>query len=261
MSRKRPDEEHYMKKPAPVVLITGGGRRIGAEIARHLHAAGYRLALHCRHSRAEAEALASECNRQRPNSAQVFNADLLDTPALPTLVQQAQAAWGRLDALINNASSFYATPMGQIDEAAWEDLVGSNLKAPLFLSQAAAPLLAETRGSIINLLDIHAGRPRRGYSVYSAAKSGLQALTRSLARDLAPQVRVNGVAPGAILWPEDGQMSDVAERDAIIRATPLKRTGTPADIAHAVRFLLSEEAGFITGQVIAVDGGRAIGWA
>jgi pteridine reductase len=255
------DEEHYMKNPAPVALITGASRRIGAQIARRLHASDYRLALHYRHSRAEAEGLAAEFNRARPDSARVFAADLLDTPGLSVLTRQAYDAWGRLDALINNASSFYPTPVGQIDEAAWEDLLGSNLKAPLFLSQAAAPWLAASGGSIVNITDIHVSRPLPGYAVYGAAKAGLVALTRTLARELAPKVRVNAVAPGTILWPEQDNLQSEEERDAMIRATPLQRIGTPADIAGAVHFLLSEEAGFITGQVLAVDGGRGIGWS
>ncbi len=249
-----------MKNPAPVALVTGAGRRIGAEIARTLHHSGYKLALHCRHSRSETESLAVEFNRTRHDSAHVFSADLLDTPALPELVQQAYGAWGQLDALINNASSFYPTLVGKIDEAAWEDLIGSNLKAPLFLSQAAAPYLAETGGSIVNIVDIHASRPLPNYAVYGAAKAGLVMLTRALARELAPRVRVNAVAPGTILWPEQGEPQSTEEREAMIRATPLKRIGAPADIAGTVRFLLSEDAGFITGQVIAVDGGRGIGW-
>jgi pteridine reductase len=249
-----------MKTATAVALVTGAGRRIGAAIARDLHHAGYNLALHCRHARTEAETLAAELNRHRHGSAQVFGADLLDTPALPELVRQSQAAWGRLDALVNNASAFYRTPLGLVDEAAWEDLMGSNLKAPLFLCQAAAPYLAETGGSIVNIIDIHAARPLPGYAVYGAAKAGLAMLTRTLARELAPRVRVNGVAPGTILWPEHEPAEPAAQR-AIIEATPLKRIGAPEDIAHAVRFLLGPEAGFITGQVLAVDGGRGIGWA
>lgn len=248
-----------MKTPERVVLVTGAARRIGAQIARRLHADGMNVAIHCRSSRDEADALAAELNRARWNSARVVAADLLDTAALPGLVEQAHGAWGRLDALVNNASTFYPTPVGSIDENAWADLVGSNLKAPLFLSQAAAPLLKKSKGAIVNIVDIHASRPLAGYVVYGAAKAGLLMLTRALARDLAPDVRVNAVAPGTIIWPENDDMTEAA-RKAVVEATPMKRLGSPEDIAAAVRFLLSEDAGFVTGQVLTVDGGRGISW-
>lgn len=248
-----------MKTPERVVLVTGAARRIGAQIARTLHADGMNVAIHCRGSHGEADALAAELNRSRWNSARVFVADLLDTVALPGLVEQVHGAWGRLDGLVNNASTFYPTPVGSIDEAAWTDLIGSNLKAPLFLSQAAAPLLRQSRGAIVNIVDIHASRPLANYVVYGVAKAGLLMLTRSLARDLAPEVRVNAVAPGTIIWPENDDI-DEASRAAVVQATPMKRLGSPADIAGAVRFLLSEDAGFVTGQVLAVDGGRGISW-
>lgn len=238
-----------------VILITGAARRVGACIARTLHAAGCRLALHHRGSRTEAQALAAELEAQRPGSTLLLQADLLDTAALPGIVSRTIAQFGRLDGLVNNASSFYPTAMGQIDEAQWLDLTGTNLKAPLFLSQAAAPHLRERGGAIVNIVDIHAERPLTGYPVYSAAKAGLLGLTRALAIELAPQVRVNGVAPGAIEWPEDGQFPP-AEREAIIAHTLLKRVGSAQDIAGAVRFLMLE-APYVTGQILAVDGGRS----
>jgi len=240
---------------APVVLVTGGAKRVGAEIARQLHAAGARVALHCRHSRLEADRLAAELNERRPASALVLHADLLDCASLPGLVEALVGHFGRLDGLVNNASSFFPTPIGQIDEAAWSDLVGSNLKAPLFLSQAAAPWLQESGGAIVNIVDIHAERPLKGYPLYCAAKAGLLGLTRALALELAPRVRVNGVAPGPIEWPDDGQLP-LAEREAIVAHTLLGRVGEPSDIARTVRFLLFD-APYITGQIIPVDGGRS----
>ncbi|MBL8457939.1 pteridine reductase [Zoogloea sp.] len=241
---------------APVVLVTGAARRVGAEIARHLHAAGARVALHYRRSAADAEALAAGFNAQRPGSAVVLQGDLLDMAVLPGMVSSVVARFGRLDGLVNNASSFFPTAMGEIDEGAWSDLIGSNLKAPLFLSQAAAPHLMASGGAIINIVDIHAERPLKGYPLYSAAKAGLLGLTRAMALELAPKVRVNGVAPGAIEWPDDGQFPP-AEREAIVRHTLLGRTGAPSDIARTVLFLLFD-APYITGQVIAVDGGRSV---
>lgn len=239
----------------PVILITGAARRVGAEIARTLHAAGADLLLHYRSSAAEAEALAAELNALRPKSALALRRDLRNTAVLADMVAETVAYFGRLDALINNASSFFHTPVGTIDEAAWDDLVGSNLKGPLFLAQAAAPHLARTQGCIVNITDIHAERPLKGYPVYSIAKSGLLGLTRALALELAPHVRVNAVAPGAIEWPENAEHFPPAEQQAIIDHTLLKRTGTPADIARTVKFLVFDAA-YITGQVINVDGGR-----
>lgn len=246
-----------MNQPAiaPVILVTGAGRRVGAEIARQLHAAGSRMVLHCRHSRADAERLASGFNTVRRDSAVVIQADLLNAGEIPKLVSGAVEHFGRLDGLVNNASSFFPTPIGSIDEAAWVDLMGSNLKAPLFLAQAAAQWLRASHGAIVNIVDIHAERPLKGYSLYCAAKAGLLGLTRALAVDLAPEVRVNAVAPGAIEWPEDGQFSS-AERQEIIAHTLLKRIGSPADIAGATRFLLLD-APYVTGQLISVDGGRS----
>jgi pteridine reductase len=241
--------------PAPVVLVTGAARRVGAEIARTLHAAGAQVAIHCRSSRAEAEDLAAALNGTRPDSAAVFAADLLDVAALPPLVASVVAKFGRLDALINNASSFYATKVGAVDTAIWDDLIGSNLKAPFFLAQAAAPHLAASGGCIVNITDIHAERPLKGYAVYCAAKAGLLGLTRSLAQELGPQVRVNAVAPGAIEWPQNTDDFPPAERAAIIEHSLLKRVGSPADIAGTVKFLIFD-APYVTGQVINVDGGR-----
>lgn len=238
----------------PVVLITGGARRIGAAIARKLHAAGLDVIVHCRRSRADAAALADELNAMRPDSAWPLQADLLDPQAPETLAREAHACRNRLDYLINNASTFYATPVGEITMAQWDDLMGSNLRAPLFLTQACAPALRAAGGAVVNIVDIHALRPLSGYPVYSAAKAGLWALTQSLARELGPQIRVNGVAPGAILSPEDP--ANVGPHEAMVERTALKRAGNPADIARTVRFLLLD-APYITGQIIPVDGGRS----
>ncbi|WP_341676660.1 pteridine reductase [Niveibacterium sp. SC-1] len=240
----------------PVVLVTGAARRVGAAIARQLHARGCDIALHYRGQRDAAETLMTAFNDQRPGSAAVFGADLLDIAAAQAMVDAVGARFGRLDGLVNNASSFFPTPFAEVDEAAWQDLVGSNLKAPLFVSQRAAPLLAAQRGAIVNIVDIHAERPMPGYPVYSLAKTGLQGLTRVLAVELAPAVRVNGVAPGAIEWPEDGQF-DTEERARIVRQTLLGRVGAASDIAGAVAFLLLD-APYVTGQILAVDGGRSI---
>jgi pteridine reductase len=237
-------------------LVTGGARRVGAAIVRRLHAAGARVLVHCHRSRHAADALAAELNALRPASAAVACADLLDIAALPGLVQQALDAFGRLDLLVNNASSFYPTPIDQVDETQWADLIGTNLKAPLFLARAAAPALRERGGAIVNIIDIHAERPMREHLIYNAAKGGLAALTRALALDLGPAVRVNGVSPGAIVWPEAGAWEDPAEREAITRRTILGRTGAPEDIAGAVLYLAS--APYVTGQILAVDGGRSI---
>lgn len=240
---------------APVVLVTGGARRVGAEIVRCLHAAGAQVAVHYRHSSGEAEALVAALEGLRPGSAVALQADLLDTAALPRLVDAAVARFGRLDGLVNNASSFFPTALGEIDETAWTDLIGSNLKAPLFLAQAAAPHLSASGGAIVNIVDIHAERPLKGYALYCAAKAGLLGLTRALALELAPQVRVNGVAPGAIEWPDDGQFPP-PERERIVAHTLLGRVGAPSDIARTVRFLLFD-APYVTGQILSVDGGRS----
>jgi len=236
-------------------LVTGGARRVGAAIARRLHAAGANVLVHYRDSDADADKLIAELNAQRPKSAQKVKAELLAPIAPRALVSAALDGFGRLDVLVNNASSFFPVAMGAIEASHWEELVGSNLRAPLFIAQEAARELARTGGCIVNIVDIHADRPLKGYPVYSIAKGGLAAMTRSLALELAPKVRVNGVSPGAIAWPEDGQL-DAAERERVIATTPLARTGSPEDIAQAVHFLAC--APYVTGQIIAVDGGRSI---
>jgi len=240
-----------------VVLITGGAKRVGAAICRRLHAAGANLVLHCRSSVTEARALRSELNAQRAGSVALVQADLLKLGAFPGLIKETLKEFGRLDALINNASSFYPTPVGEITEKAWDDLMGTNLKAPLFLSQAAARELRKRHGCIVNIIDIHAEFPMKNHVVYTAAKGGLLALTRSLARELGPEVRVNGVAPGTILWPDDDTWADEVLRQRIVNQTALKRIGEPDDIAKAVEFLIAA-APYVTGQVIAVDGGRSV---
>ena len=240
-----------------VMLVTGGGRRVGAAICRRLHAAGASIALHYRSSAEEALALQDELNAQRPDSVTVFSTDLLDLTALPMLVGQVMARFGRMDGLINNASSFYPTPLAGVNDAQWHDLLGTNLRAPLFLAQAAADELRRRHGCIVNIVDIHAERPMHGHLLYSVAKAGLVALTRALAQEMAPNVRVNAVAPGVILWPEGGDWEDDEQRRKIVAHTLLKREGEPDDIARTVAFLV-QDAPYITGQVIAVDGGRSI---
>jgi pteridine reductase len=237
------------------VLITGGAKRLGAAIGRRLHAAGAGLVVHYHQSRTSADALVAELEAVRPGSAMAVRADLHEVDFLPELVAAAVARFGRLDVLVNNASTFYPTPVGTITVAQFDDLVGTNLRAPLFLSQAAAPALAASRGLIINMVDIHGRRPLRAHPVYSAAKAGLVMLTRSLARELGPEVRVNGIAPGPVMWPErDLEESLKAE---IISKTALKRAGSPEDIARAAHFF-AVDAPYVTGQVIAVDGGRSL---
>jgi pteridine reductase len=238
-----------------VVLVTGAARRVGAAIARRLHQSGASVLLHYRSAHADAAALAQELNSARANSAQIVVADLLDSTAPVRLVEEALRAFGRLDALVNNASSFFPTPIETITEAHWLDLIGTNLKAPLFLAQAMATELSSNRGCIVNITDIHAERPLAGYLVYSVAKAGLLGLTRALARELAPAVRVNAVAPGPICWPEDSSFD--ALQSGILATTLLGRVGCPDDIAGAVHYLVAE-APFVTGQVLAVDGGRSV---
>jgi len=239
-----------------VVLITGAARRVGAAIARRLHGHGANLMLHYHASERDALALQAELNARRAQSAALVKADLLDTAGLAEIVRNTIARFARVDALVNNASSFYPTPLGDISAAQWDDLMGSNLKAPLFLAQAAAPHLKKSGGSIVNIADIHAERPLRHYVVYSVAKAGLIGLTRSLARELGPDVRVNAVAPGPILWPEDGSF-DAVSRQRVISHTLLKRVGDPDDIARAVYYLVAE-APYVTGHVLTVDGGRSV---
>lgn len=239
-----------------VVLITGGAKRVGAAICRRLHGEGANLMIHYRSSAAEAEALRDELNRNRPDSAALVQADLHDVERLPDLVAATVKHFGRLDALINNASSFYPTAVGEIGEKDWHDLLGTNLKAPLFLSQAAAEPLRYSHGCIVNIADIHAERPMKSYLVYSIAKAGLVALTKSLAHELGPEVRVNAVAPGPIMWPEGDASFDDQERRRIVDHTLLKREGSPDDIARAVLFLV-KDAPYITGTILPVDGGRS----
>ena len=245
-----------MSLAGKTVLITGGARRVGAAIARELHAAGANLVVHYRKSGREAEALAAELNAARDKSAATIQADLLELARLPTLVEFAVRSFGGLDVLVNNASTFHATKVGEITPADWDDLMGSNLKVPLFLSQAAAPALQKSGGLILNIVDIHALRPLRNYTVYCSAKAGLHMLTRSLAKELGPQIRVNGIAPGPVLWAEG---TEAAMREKIIQRTILKRMGTPADIARTALFFAAQ-APYITGQILAVDGGRSVAW-
>jgi len=239
-------------------LVTGAAKRIGAVIARTLHAAGANVAIHYNRSAADADQLAAELNRKRAKSAFTVAADMRDIAAVERMAAKVLERTGnRLDVLVNNASNFYPTPVGTITLEQWDDLFGSNLKAPLFLSQALVPALRAAHGVIVNIVDVHSQRPLRDHPVYGPAKAGLAMLTRSLAKDLGPDIRVNGVSPGAILWPDEG-MSD-ALRAAIIKQTALKRAGTPEDIAAAVLFLV-RDAPYVTGQIIAVDGGRSVGW-
>ncbi|MGB6602817.1 MAG: pteridine reductase [Steroidobacteraceae bacterium] len=238
-------------------LVTGAARRVGATIARVLHEAGANLVLHYRSSAEDAAQLAGELNAARPGTAKVAECDLLQVSQLGALIDRAAQAWGGLDILVNNASTFYPTPLGDITEMDWDDLIGTNLKAPLFLAQAAAAALRERQGLIINLADIHGVRPLGRYPVYSVAKAGLIMLTKVLARELGPLVRVNAVAPGPVMWPEDGL--DPALQDKIAARTALQRAGTPLDVARACLFFAAE-APYVTGQVLAVDGGRSIGW-
>jgi pteridine reductase len=244
-----------MPNTRPVVLITGAARRVGATIARTLHAAGYDLALHYRNSRADLDALMTDLEQVRASSTLALRSELADTDKLPDLVNDTIARFGRLDGLVNNASSFFPTPLGSVTTQQWDDLFASNAQAPFFLAQAAASHLRDRAGAIINLLDIYAERPLPGYSVYCMAKAAQAAMTLALAHDLGPEVRVNGVAPGAVMWPEAG--NDYARREDIIARTPLKRVGTAEDVASTVLWLL-RDAQFVTGQIISVDGGRSL---
>ncbi len=238
-------------------LVTGGGKRIGATIVRRLHAAGANVAIHYFSSAGPADGLAESLNAERAGSALTVGADLRDVGQLEAMVERVLSQTKRLDILVNNASTFYPTPLGTVTEDAWHDLIDSNLKAPLFLAQAALPALREAGGTIVNIVDIHAKRPLRHHVVYGPAKAGLEMLTRSLAKDLGPEIRVNGVSPGAILWPESGMPEKI--QASIIREVALKRAGDPSDIAGAVLFLV-RDAPYVTGQILAVDGGRSVGW-
>jgi pteridine reductase len=239
----------------PVALITGAGRRVGAVIARTLHAAGYDLALHYRRSVDDARTLADELEQQRSGSTLLLQAELADIPALPALIEQLLAHYGRLDALVNNASAFYPTPLGSATPEQWNELFASNAQAPFFLSQAAIPALRAAHGGIVNMIDIYAERPLAEHPLYCMAKAALAAMTRSLALDLGPDIRVNGIAPGAVMWPSDGK--PYADQQAVLTRTPLQRTGTPDDVAGAVLWLL-RDATFVTGQIIHIDGGRTL---
>lgn len=240
-----------------VVLITGGSKRVGAAICRMLHTEGFNLMLHYNKSLIEARALQAELNLQRANSVAIIQADLLNISAIPKLINETIHHFGRLDVLINNASTYYTSEIGDIDEAKWHDLMGSNLKAPLFLSQAAATELRKNHGCIVNITDMHVERPKKGFIIYSVAKAGLVTLTKSLAQELSPDVRVNAVAPGPVQWPENNPQFDEVYRQRVINQTLLKRIGEAEDVAKAVKFLIAD-APFITGHILAVDGGRSI---
>jgi len=244
-----------MNQNSKVAIITGGARRIGAVIAKTLHKSGYAIVIHYRNSATDAEKLMQELNNQRQNSCQIIQGDLDDSQTYSDIINTAMNNFGRIDALINNASSFYPTPIAEITETQWHDLMASNLKAPLFLSKHAAPELSKHLGCIINIIDIYAQRPLADHPIYCSAKAGLQMLTKSLARDLNGKVRVNGVAPGAILWPENDIGLDTQEQ--LLERIPLNKLGEPNDIAKTVLFLV-QDAPYINGEIIAVDGGRSV---
>lgn len=245
------------KQDHKVALITGAAGRIGAQTARRLHEAGMNIAIHYRHSEEKAKTLKAELETHRPDSVETFQCDLNVTPDLAGLVSEVEKRFGRLDVLINNASSFYPTPVGQMSEEQWLDLVGSNMKAPLFLSQAAMPLLKQAHGCIVNLVDIHGFRPMKNHTIYSMAKAAKVMMVKSLARELAPEIRVNGVAPGAIEWPDTESQAGMSaeEREMILARIPMQRKGEFDDIARTIRFL-ALDAPYITGEIITVDGGR-----
>ncbi len=246
-----------LNSQAPVALVTGSAKRLGKQIVCKLHQAGYRVIIHYHQSQSDANALADNLNQQRPDSATTLSANLLDMAALTLLASNALGCFNRLDVLVNNASSFYPTPLANATMDNWDDLFGSNVKAPYFLAQALAPALSQSNGCIINMVDIHAQQPLADHSIYCMAKAALLMMTKSLARELAPTIRVNGIAPGAILWPSQ-QLAE-ADKAAILQQIPLQRTGTPDDIANTVLFLL--QSPYISGQLIAVDGGRSLGAA
>jgi pteridine reductase len=244
-----------MSTHRPAILITGAAKRVGAQIARTLHGAGYDVALHYRHSHAEMDALTGELDAARRDSTLTLQAELADIDALTGIVEKCTSRFGRLDALVNNASAFFPTPVGEATPQQWDELFASNARAPFFLSQAAAPALKAAQGCIVNIVDIYAERALAKHPIYTMAKAALAAMTRSLARELAPEVRVNGVAPGAILWPDNG--ATYTNQDALLARTPLKRTGTPEEIAKAVLFLI-RDATFTTGEIVKIDGGRSL---
>ena len=243
-----------MPDPSPVALVTGAAKRLGAAIARTLHGAGHAVVLHCRGSRAQAEALAAELEAARAGSTLVLQADLAQFDRLPELVARTVGRFGRLDALVNNAAAFFPTPFGTVTPAQWDALFAANARAPFFLAQAAAPHLKASRGAILNLSDVYARQPRPDLSAYAASKGALEAMTRALAVALAPEVRVNAIAPGAILWPDDAP--DPALRERILAGTALARTGSVGEVAATALWLL-RDAGYTTGSVVAVDGGRS----
>ncbi len=244
-----------MSAAAKNVLITGAAKRIGAACARLLHSQGCNVFLHYRSSADEAQQLCAELNQQRPDSAKIMQADLLNMAELEAVAREACMAWGGIDVLVNNASSFYPTAVADVTECQWDELLGSNLKAPFFLAKALAKSLIDNKGCIVNIVDIHAERGLIGYTVYSIAKAGLAAMTKILAKELGPAIRVNGVAPGAILWP-DSDLSEPAKQE-ILQRVALKRNGEPDDIAKTVLFLI-KDADYITGQILTVDGGRTL---
>ena len=244
-----------MNDSSKTILITGGARRIGSVIARTLHQSGYNVMIHYRSSSADADKLVRSLNEIRAGSAASIQGDLLDISCIPNIVETTVQTFGRLDCLVNNASTFYPTPIELIENDFWTDLVGSNLKAPMFMVKSAAKYLRESDGCIINIVDIYARTPLENHPIYCSAKAGLEMLTKSLARDLAPEIRVNGISPGAILWPE--HESHTLNQEELLKKIPMKRMGTPEDIAKTVRFL-TEEASYITGQIVAVDGGRSV---
>jgi pteridine reductase len=237
------------------ILITGAAKRVGAHCVRYLHAQGANILLHYRSSSAAAQELADNLNQQRPDSVRIFQADLLDMQELQLLTDFAKQAWGGIDVLVNNASAFYATDLTEVTEDQWDELLGSNLKSPFFLIQALSPILKSKQGSVINIVDIHAEKGLPGFPVYSIAKAGLAALTKILAKELAPEIRINAIAPGAILWP-DHEM-DERQKKEIKAKVALQSTGNPDDIAKAIRYLIYD-AGYTTGQILTVDGGRTL---
>jgi len=238
-----------------VVLITGAARRVGAEMVQHLHQAGMNIVLHYRSSSKDASELAEKLNAERHDSVKLLKGDLKNYSSIPELAKQSIGLFGHIDVLINNASSFYPTDLKDVTEDIWEDLIGVNLKAAIYLTQALETELKRSQGCIINIVDIHGDRPLKDYSIYSIAKAGLIMFTKSMARELAPEVRVNGIAPGAIMWPEEQHYENMHQ--LVIERTALKREGHPKDIAETAQFLI-EKAGYITGQIIAVDGGRTL---